>query len=80
MSQPQNPAQRVFAAFAAPGKSGPAVVADLLGLDLTTVYRWDYPVGKRGTGGLIPAKHQGPLLTLAEMFGYNLTAEDLIQR
>jgi hypothetical protein len=62
------PAQRVFAVF-----GGAPKLAALLELDQSTVYRWNRT-------GLVPAKYQGPILDLADLCGYALTAEDVIQR
>lgn len=73
--QSETAAVRVYRAF-----GGAKAVADLMDLDVGTVYRWNRPLDKRGGGGCVPAKHQGPLLDLAELFGIPLSAEDVIQR
>lgn len=51
---------------------GVAVAADITGTDRTTVWRWTQPKPK-GTGGLVPAEHQGPLLRWAIEHGKPLT-------
>lgn len=58
---------------------GVAKVATWLELDRSSVLRWTHPkrVGG-GTGGLIPAKHQLALLTVAQANGIALEAGDFI--
>lgn len=70
-----NQAKRVIEKF-----GGEPVVARLLGLAPSTVYRWTYPVSKRGTGGVIPAKSLIELLRLARPLGVLITSEDLDPR
>lgn len=41
---------------------GHKMVADALNLSVQRVYCWTYPRDKGGTDGLVPAKHQSPLL------------------
>jgi hypothetical protein len=41
---------------------GHQVVADVLGIDVSRVYRFTYEPERGGTGGLIPTKHQHTLL------------------
>jgi hypothetical protein len=55
---------------------GPKVVANWLGIDLTTVYRWRYAADRGGTGGLIPADRQQELLKIARAHGVNLRPVD----
>lgn len=55
------PAERVIQKF-----GGHAKLAALLGINVTRVYRWTYPTGKRGgSGGTIPQRHHVRLLELA---------------
>ena len=54
---------------------GPAVVGSMLGVSAARVHRWTYPVERGGTGGLIPTKHQAPLLQKAELAGIDLRPE-----
>lgn len=65
-----NPAQDIVARC-----GGVAVVAEWLGLDRSWVLRWSYPKDRGGTGGLIPARHQGPLMLRARREGIDLPAE-----
>ncbi len=52
-------------------------VADILGCDVTRVYRWEYPEGKNeGKGGVIPAKDARRLLEHASEADIDLRAED----
>jgi hypothetical protein len=55
---------------------GHARVAAWLGLSLTQVYRWTYPREKGGTGGLVPAQRQAPLLAKAREAGIDLRPAD----
>lgn len=55
---------------------GPKAVADILGVDVSRVYRWTYPKSRGGTGGLIPAKHQSDLLIAARAKGLSLKPSD----
>jgi hypothetical protein len=55
---------------------GAETVANWLGVDLSRVYRWTYPRERGGTGGIIPAKHQLPLLTKARASGVDLQPAD----
>lgn len=56
----QTPALKIITSF-----GGHAVVAELLGLAVSAVYRWDYPKSRGGTGGLIPQRHHAALLKVA---------------
>lgn len=56
---------------------GAVAVADILGLDQSAVHRWTYPRGpRRGRGGIVPARHQQPLLEAAREKGIDLRPED----
>ena len=76
MSTNRTPAEVVLEAFRDIGMSGRAL-ARHLELAPTTVSRWcrEEP---EGCGGLIPSRHQRPLLQLAAKHRVPLTAEDLI--
>lgn len=63
---------------ARPGRSGPSVLAELAGVNRTTVWAWFRPVDRNGTGGLIPAKKQLAVYLNARRRGINLTAEQII--
>ena len=69
----ENPAKHVIDKC-----GGHKAVAEMTGTSLTNVYRWTYPKESGGTGGLIPAKYQAPLLTAAKKSGINLLASDFI--
>lgn len=55
---------------------GHAVVAEVLGVDVSRVYRFTYPKERGGTGGVIPAKHQVTLLSEMPKRGVQLLAQD----
>lgn len=52
-----NPAEKVIQVC-----GGHEAVAEMCGVHVSRVYRWTYPIDRGGTGGIIPAKHQGKLL------------------
>jgi len=53
--------------------------AEMLGLDVSRIYRWTYPKCRGGTGGVIPTKHQNILLTKARLKGIDLMPEDFFK-
>lgn len=55
---------------------GHAAVAEILGSDVSRVYRFTYPRVRGGTNGLIPAKHQHRLLAAARERGFALSPDD----
>ena len=55
---------------------GAVAVARICGIDRTQVYRWTYPKERRGTGGVIPARHQAELLKRARERGIDLRPDD----
>lgn len=55
---------------------GPAVVAKVARTAYTAPYRWQHPVKKGGTGGLIPHKHIPKLLEFARDKGIELSADE----
>jgi len=60
-------------------ESGAQVLARKLRLNVSSVYRWQYPTDKSGgLGGVIPQEHFHPLLDLAKQSNIELTADDLI--
>ena len=73
-----NPAWGVARMCARQGKSGPRVLAELAGVNRTTVWAWFRPVDRNGTGGLIPSKNQRVIYFNARMRGINITAEQII--
>ncbi|MGP9819229.1 hypothetical protein ACTZWW_04370 [Salinarimonas sp. NSM] len=52
----------------------------MLGVNVSRVYRWTYPVARGGTGGVIPARHQAKLLTTARERGIELEPADFFPR
>ena len=55
---------------------GVVMVAELVGVDVSRVYRWTYPRDRGGTGGVIPAKHQQRLMARAREHGIDLMPAD----
>ena len=55
---------------------GVGVVAGWLGLNHSTVLRWTYARKDGGTDGVIPAKHQGALISKAVSAGVAITPAD----
>lgn len=70
-----NPAKQIIELF-----GGVRPLARALGLDPSTISRWQTPKKKRGTGGRIPAAHQGALLRLAKKRRIQISADQLIQK
>lgn len=54
-------------------------IADILGLDVSRIYRWTYPKERGGTEGIIPARHQQVLLNKAEEVGVDLRPQDFFE-
>lgn len=54
---------------------GAPVVARIIELDVSQVYRWTYPKKRGGTGGLVPAQYQQPLLDWAKENNKDLSPE-----
>lgn len=69
-----NPAHKIITKL-----GGEKVVAELLGVNQSGVYRWCYPKERRGTGGRIPARHIKPLIEFAKTRGKRLTLQDFFQ-
>lgn len=67
------PAQYVILLF-----GGVCATARAVGRDRSSVSRWMYPTGERGTGGLIPSNLQKHILEVAKARGLNLTADDIV--
>lgn len=57
---------------------GEKVVSEITGKAYTAPYRWQHPVEKGGTGGLIPQKYHRVLLSYAETNGIDLIASDFV--
>lgn len=65
------PAQSIIAKC-----GGAASVSEWTSVHVTRVRRWTYPKSRGGTGGLIPAAHQAPLLAAARARGIPLEPAD----
>ena len=59
---------------------GPHIVAEWLGINVSTVWRWTYPKSKGGTGGLIPACRHVPLIEKAINNEVSLTPDDFFPK
>ncbi len=57
---------------------GPVAVGRIVGRSHSAVCKWQVSPSEGGTGGLIPARHQGPLLAYARRNGIPLGPEDFI--
>lgn len=44
--------------------------------EVSTVYRWTYPISKKGTGGIIPLKYHPKIIAWARRRRIALTAAD----
>lgn len=55
---------------------GISTVARWLGLNHSTVLRWTYPRKDGGTDGVIPAKHQIPLVGSAKKAGVRIAPSE----
>ena len=52
--------------------------AELMRIDITTVYRWTYPRAVNGgTDGLIPVRHHGKIIRLSNKLHLGLKRKDL---
>ena len=45
-------------------------------LDKSTVFRWSYEKGAKGTGGNIPQKYHKDIVSIGKKNGVNITALD----
>lgn len=55
-------------------------VADMLGKDVTRIYRWTYPKERGGTEGHVPAKDARRLIDIARTEGLDLSPSDFFPR
>ena len=46
-------------------------------VDKSTVFRWSYEKGAKGTGGNIPQKYHKDIVSIGKRHGINITAFDL---
>lgn len=67
-----NPAKRIIDLF-----GSAQALAESLGIDATTVWRWTRP-RPRGTGGYIPRWHHPAILKAAKRQGLRVTAAMLV--
>lgn len=73
-----SPASGIVSKFASDGHAGAKVLAAVLGVDESRVYRWMYDETRGGTGGTIPSKYHRQILSEAKARKIHLTADDLI--
>lgn len=71
MSANTSQAARIIKKF-----GGARRLAPLIGKDPSAVYKWDYPLAKGGTGGIIPTRMQAKVRDAADLLGIELTSED----
>lgn len=57
---------------------GEAKVSEITGRGLTAPYKWQYPIEKGGTGGLIPQRLHRVLLDYARANGIALSPADFL--
>lgn len=55
---------------------GEKAVAEITATSYTAPYRWQHPLAKRGTGGVIPQRHIPTLLAYARQHGIALAPDD----
>lgn len=58
---------------------GHRVVAEMLGIHVSRVYRFTHSKERGGTGGIIPSRHQSTLLTEARRRGIDLSPSDFFE-
>ena len=71
----ETPADRCILAF-----GGVRALARALERNPSSVVRWRKPKDEGGSAGAVPSSLQGRILSIAQVRGLNLTAEDLILR
>jgi hypothetical protein len=72
-SDGKTPAERMYDAFGNAKR-----LAVLCGLDIVSVYRWNYPKEKGGTGGNIPHGNFEKILAAAKANKIKITKSDLV--
>lgn len=55
---------------------GAKAVAEMLGIAVSSVHKWKYPVDRGGTNGVVPAGRQQELLARARQRGIDLSPSD----
>ena len=68
-------AERIIAKF-----DGHANLAEAIGVDRTTVYKWTYPITSGGSDGIIPGPSLRKILKVARAHGVLLTDDDISPR
>jgi|SRR5690349_12723482 hypothetical protein len=58
---------------------GAQKVSDITGLSISQIHRWRWPKNRGGTGGLVPAPHQQPLLDYARANNLPLGPDDFFE-
>lgn len=74
---PDTQAARIFAKFGGVPRLVEALAEIDMPRDRTAVYRWNHPVSKGGTGGVVPGKALRAVLAAARHWGILITPEDL---
>lgn len=69
-----NPAHHIICKL-----GGEKAVAELLGIHETAPYRWTYPRSRKGSQGVIPARHIPKLIAAAKHRRKRLRFEDFFQ-
>lgn len=57
---------------------GEGKVSEITGRGLTAPYKWQYPIDRGGTGGLIPQRLHVKLLDYARAHGIELSPADFL--
>lgn len=57
----------------------PQVIADICGVDVSTVHKWKYPKKRGGQNGLVPAPYQQILIKEASKIGVELKPDDFFE-
>lgn len=67
------PAEKVYKVFGSRRR-----IAKIVGRDVSSVARWNYPIDKQGLNGRVPSAVQSILLAEAKRLNLELSADDLI--
>ncbi len=71
--KPRTSADKIINKF-----KSPEILARMIDVDLSTIYRWTHTREKNGTGGCIPHTHHEAIVQAAKELGIEIVAEDLI--
>lgn len=73
-----SPAADIVKKFQSDRKPGPYVLAELLGIRPSAIYRWMYAKQYGGTGGMVPQRWHRKLIATARDRNIPLTADEII--